>query len=119
MHVRVDESGDQVAAAGVDPLAALVGADAGDPAVGQRHVAVEPLAREDAEHARALDHQVRLHVPSRDGDQSSAGAAPHSPTMSSGRTGTRVSGAPVAERRAATIAGVEEIVGGSPTPRSP
>ena len=39
--------------------------------------------------------------------------------MSSGRTGTRVSAAPVAARRAETIAGVEEIVGGSPTPRSP
>ena len=57
--------------------------------------------------------------PRDDGDQPRAGAAPHSPTMSSGRTGTRVSGAPVAERSAATIAGVEEIVGGSPTPRSP
>ena len=39
--------------------------------------------------------------------------------MSSGRTGTRVSAAPVAARSAETIAGVEEIVGGSPTPRSP
>jgi hypothetical protein len=39
--------------------------------------------------------------------------------MSSGRTGTRVSGLPVAARIAATIAGVEEIVGGSPTPRRP
>ena len=35
--------------------------------------------------------------------------------MSSGRTGTRVSAAPVAARSADTIAGVEEIVGGSPT----
>ena len=39
--------------------------------------------------------------------------------MSSGRTGTRASGAPVAARTAATIAGVDEIVGGSPTPLAP
>ncbi len=39
--------------------------------------------------------------------------------MCSGRTGTRVSGRPVAARIAATMAGVEEIVGGSPAPRSP
>ncbi len=41
------------------------------------------------------------------------------PAMSSGRTGARVSGRPVAWRTAATIAGVEESVGGSPAPRSP
>src|SRR5215467_4340440 len=40
-------------------------------------------------------------------------------TMCSGRTGTRVNGRPVAARIAATMAGVDEIVGGSPTPRSP
>ena len=40
-------------------------------------------------------------------------------TMCSGRTGTRVNGRPVAARIAATIAGVDEIVGGSPTPRRP
>jgi hypothetical protein len=39
--------------------------------------------------------------------------------MSSGLTGTRRSGLPVAARTAATIAGVDEIVGGSPTPRRP
>ena len=41
------------------------------------------------------------------------------PVMCSGRTGTWFSGSPVAARMAATIAGPEEIVGGSPTPRSP
>src|SRR5690606_40499793 len=40
-------------------------------------------------------------------------------TRSCGRTGTRESGLPVASRMAATIAGVEESVGGSPAPRSP
>jgi hypothetical protein len=43
----------------------------------------------------------------------------HSPTMSSGRTGTRGSSRPVASRSAATIAAVETTVGGSPTPLSP
>src|SRR5207245_8494255 len=40
-------------------------------------------------------------------------------TMSSGRTGTRLSSRPVAARMAATIAGVLEIVGGSPAPFAP
>ena len=100
----------------VDPLAALVGADAGDPPVGDRDVAVEPLAGERGEDARALDHGVGRGVAARDGDQVRAA---HRPTMSSGRTGTRVSGWPVAARSAATTAGVEEIVGGSPIPRRP
>ena len=39
--------------------------------------------------------------------------------MCSGRTGTWFSGSPVAARMAATTAGPEEIVGGSPTPRKP
>jgi hypothetical protein len=46
-------------------------------------------------------------------------AAAHVPVRCSGRIGTRSSGNPVASRTAATIAGVAEIVGGSPTPRSP
>jgi hypothetical protein len=41
------------------------------------------------------------------------------PVMCSGRTGTRLSGSPVAARIAATMAGPEEIAGGSPTPRRP
>ncbi|RKS08947.1 hypothetical protein DFP74_4673 [Nocardiopsis sp. Huas11] len=41
------------------------------------------------------------------------------PTMSSGRTGACVSARPVASRTAATIAGVDDSVGGSPAPRSP
>jgi hypothetical protein len=39
--------------------------------------------------------------------------------MSSGRTGIRFSGRPVACRMAATTAPVEEMVGGSPTPLAP
>src|ERR687889_43019 len=41
------------------------------------------------------------------------------PTIWSGLTGTRESFRPVASRKAATTAGVEAIVGGSPTPLSP
>ncbi len=41
------------------------------------------------------------------------------PTMSSGRTGAWVRALPVAARTAATTAGVEDSVGGSPAPRSP
>jgi hypothetical protein len=42
-----------------------------------------------------------------------------SPTISSGRTGTRASSRPVASRSADTIAAVETTVGGSPTPLAP
>jgi hypothetical protein len=45
--------------------------------------------------------------------------ASYVPVMCSGRMGTRRSGLPVAARTAAAIAGPEEIVGGSPTPRTP
>jgi hypothetical protein len=45
--------------------------------------------------------------------------ASQSPTMSSGRTGTRESSRPVAARKALTIAAVETTVGGSPTPLTP
>ena len=98
----------------VDPLPAVVGADPGDPPVGDRDVPVEPVAGEGGEDLRPFDHHVGLRVPAGDGDQPR-----HSPTSSSGRTGTRVSARPLAARSAATTAGVEEIVGGSPIPRSP
>lgn len=49
----------------------------------------------------------------------SGGSRAQVPVMCSGRTGTWFSGSPVAARTAATMAGPEEIVGGSPTPRSP
>ena len=48
-----------------------------------------------------------------------AGAASQPSAMSSGRTGTRVSGRPLAARNAATTAAVETTVGGSPTPLAP
>ncbi len=55
------------------------------------------------------------------GEDISAERAGHErvPVISSGLTGTRARSRPVAARMAATIAGPEEIVGGSPTPRSP
>jgi ribosomal protection tetracycline resistance protein len=48
-----------------------------------------------------------------------SGDQPVSPTMSSGRTGTRVSSRPVAARSAETTAAVDTTVGGSPTPLAP
>ena len=84
MHVRVDQAGDDEAAAGVHALAALVAADAGDPAAGDRHVAVEPLAREGAEHPPALDHEVRGGVAAGDGEQARAVAA-HAASLASVR----------------------------------
>ena len=47
VHVRVDESGHDVATRRVQHLRPVVGADAGDVAVAHRDVRVEPLARED------------------------------------------------------------------------
>ena len=70
-------------------------------------------AREDP---RAGDHEVGRGVAAGDGDQVRAA---HRPTMLVGADGTRVSARPVAARSAATTAGVEEIVGGSPIPRRP
>ena len=118
VHVRVDHPRHHRAPAGLDPLAAVVAPDAGDAAAGHGDVALQPLAREDGEHAPAGHHQVGLRVAAGDGEQVRA-IVHDNPTMSSGRTGTRVSGRPVAARSAATTAGVEESVGGSPTPRSP
>ena len=100
VHVRVDEAGHEVAAARVDALSAGVAAEPRDAAVGDRDVDVEPLLREDREDARVLDHEVGLDVAARDVDQAAAAdslehySAPLSvsPTMSSGRTGTRTSG---------------------------
>ena len=48
-----------------------------------------------------------------------AGPEGQVPVMCSGRIGTRRSGLPVAARIAAATAGPDEIVGGSPTPRTP
>ena len=64
--MRVDEAGDDVGAVGVEHLGALVRAEPGDDAVAHRHVHVEPLAREDAEHAAAAHDEVCRLVPPRD-----------------------------------------------------
>jgi hypothetical protein len=86
VHVRVDETGHDVAARRVQRLGALVVADAGDVAVADRHVAVEPLAGEDGEDASAADDEVGGLVAARHGD---ASRQAHRPTISSGRMGTR------------------------------
>ncbi len=58
VHVSVDEPGNDEPLGGVDDLHAVVAADACDDAVGDRDVGVEPLSREDRQHAAALDHHV-------------------------------------------------------------
>ena len=117
--------GHEVAAACVHPLAAGVAAEPRDAPVGDRHVDVEPLLGEDREHLGVLDHEVGRDVTARDIDQTATADSlehaqrPSVKTMSSGLTGTRTSATPVAARTAATMAGVDEIVGGSPTPLAP
>jgi hypothetical protein len=69
VHVRVDEARREEALPPVDALAALVCPHAGEAPVGDRDVALEPLARERAEHPGALDHGVRRLVAARDGQQ--------------------------------------------------
>src|SRR5436190_21546515 len=101
----VDEAGHDVTAGGVEHLTAVVLPEPGHEPVAEGDVGVQPLAGEDGEHAAAADDEVgRLAAP-RDGDAPCEKGC-HSPTMSSGRTGTRVSGRPVAARSAATIAAV-------------
>ena len=68
VHVRVDEARDDVATARVDCLASFVRAEPGDEAVDDRHVGVEPLAREDGEHAPAADDEVGRLVAAGDGE---------------------------------------------------
>jgi hypothetical protein len=88
VDMGVDEPRHQVAARAVDPhRAAVVAADAGDPAVGDRDVAVEPLAREGAEHARVLDDEVRLSVAA--GDREQARTATHAASLASAPASTR------------------------------
>src|SRR5213075_2744056 len=58
VHVRVDEAGHDVAPRRVDDLGAVVVAQAGDPAVCDRDVDVQPLAREDRQHASTADDDV-------------------------------------------------------------
>ncbi len=60
--------GDEVAAGGVERLGALVVAEAGDEAVRDRDVAVEPLAREDREHPAAADDEIGGLVAAGDGE---------------------------------------------------
>ena len=58
VHVRVDEARNDVRAVGVERLRALVLAEAGDHPVAHRDVDLEPLAREDGEHASAANDEV-------------------------------------------------------------
>ena len=87
MHVRVDQPRHEEAAAGVDPLAAFVAADAGDAAICDGDVTSEPLARERAEHARAGDDEVGLLVAA--GDREQARARRHAASLASVPASTR------------------------------
>src|SRR5207253_4854867 len=79
----------------------LAGADLGDHAVARQDPAVFDLVARAGVDEPSPDQQGRQSV------------------RSCGRTGTRVISRPVAARIAATMAGPEEIVGGSPTPFTP
>ena len=68
VHVRVDEARDDPLARRVDRLAAVVVAEPGDPAVGDRDIRLEPLPREDREHRAATDHEVGRLVAARDSE---------------------------------------------------
>ncbi len=70
VHVRVHEAGDDVLAARVDDLAAGVLAEAGDEAVADRHVGLQPFPREDREDLAALDDDVGELVAARHRDAS-------------------------------------------------
>ena len=58
VHVRVDESGDDVPARRVEDVPPLVLPEPRDDAVHHRDVDLEPLAREDREHASAAHDEV-------------------------------------------------------------
>ena len=58
MHMRVDEAGDDVLALGGDHLAAVVLAEAGDVAVADGHIGLQPFPGEDGEDPPALDDGV-------------------------------------------------------------
>ena len=83
--MRVDEAGHERAAGGLDPLPALEGPDPRDPAVGDRDVALQPLARVGGEDPRAGDDEVGLLVAARDREQ----ALPHAASRSSAPARTR------------------------------
>jgi len=57
--VGVDEARHDVAPVRIDRLAPLVGAEAGDHPVDDGDVDLEPLAREDGQHAPASDDEIR------------------------------------------------------------
>ena len=79
MHVRVDEPGHDEPAAHIKCLSPLVVAEAGDEAVDDGDVGLEPLAREDREHAAAAKHEVGRLVAAGDGE--AAGEIGHAATI--------------------------------------
>ena len=70
VHVRVDEARHDVPPARVHDLGAVVLAEAGDPAVRNRDVDVEPFPREHRKHPAAAHDDVRRLVAAGDGKAS-------------------------------------------------
>ena len=68
VHVRIDEARDDPASARIERLASVVGAEPCDPAVDDRNIRLEPLAREDGEHLAAADDEVGRLVAARNGE---------------------------------------------------
>ncbi len=68
MHVCVDEAGDDVLPGRVEGLSALVVAEPRDDAVHDRDVGLQPLPREDREHAPAADDEIGWLVTARYGN---------------------------------------------------
>ena len=66
VHVSVDETGNQVGALDVQPLATVVATEADDVAVLDGDVDVEPLLGEDRKHPTARQHELGRLVPPRD-----------------------------------------------------
>ena len=66
MHVRVDEPRDDVLARHVHDRVSVVVAEPGDEPVGDGHVDLEPLLREDGEDTPSADDEIGRLVPARD-----------------------------------------------------
>ena len=66
VQVRVDESGNDVAPRRVERLASVVASDSGDDPVDDGDVRIQPLAREDGQHASAAHDEIGRLVPAGD-----------------------------------------------------
>ena len=77
VHVAVDETRSEGRAADVDGVDGVAPTPAGNDAVGDRELGLDPLARVRDEHATAGDEQVRGFVAPGDGEGSAGSGAAH------------------------------------------